>query len=290
MQSKDSTLAGFLADYDHGVPYVKDASYIGAMYEFRREVPWTDDDAPGFGACYNDMAGQIIAGNTFDYAYDHGIAFMQAGYNFISSTRSAVEHGLTNLNDYKICDIILGKQAQSNDGALTKLVKYAAYTPQLKSAISNYCKGGGKLLISGAYIATDLVDAYEVDPNGAKFLADVLKIKWMTHSASKDGRVGAVNNKFGFNGTFNFYSELNSDKYVCEAPDAFTPVGENAYTIFRYPQTSISAAVAYDGADYKVVSFGFPLEVLKSQGEINELIGQVVNFFKAPSLCTATTK
>ena len=277
-QSNDSTFAGFLADYDHGVPYLKDASYLGKMYEYRRSVKWTDDDAPGFGACYNDMAGKVIAGNTFDYAYDHGIAFMKAGYNFVSSTRSAVESGNTTLTDYKICDIILGKQAQSNDGALTKLIKYAAYTPQLKQAITDFCNAGGKLLISGAYIATDLVDAYEVDPEGAKFAADVLKIKWMTHSASKDGRVAAVNNNFGFNGEFSFYSELNDKKYVCEAPDAFTPVGDKAFTIFRYPQTSISAATAYDGDDYKVVAFGFPIEVLKDQQQINELIGQVIAF------------
>ena len=280
IQSRDSTIAGFLSDYDHGVPYLRDASYLGAMYEYRRDVPWTDDDAPGFGACYNDMAGKVIAGNTFDYAYDHGIAFLSAGYSFVSSTRSAVESGKTNLNDFKICDIILGKQAQSNDGALTKLVKYHAYTPQLKNAITDFCSNGGNLLISGAYIATDLVDAYEIDPDGAKFAADVLKIKWMTHSASKDGRVSAVNNKFGFNGSFNFYNELNDKKYLCESPDAFTPVGDNAFTIFRYPQTSISAATAYNGSDYKVVAFGFPLETLKEQSQINDLVGQVLSFFK----------
>lgn len=281
IQSKDSTIAGFLADYDHGVPYIKDASYIGKMYEYRRNVNWTDDDAPGFGGCYNDMAGKVIAGNTFDYAFDHGTAFLAAGYNFVSSTRSAVESGNTNMNDYKICDIILGKQAQSNDGALTKLVKYAAYTPELKEAITKFCNGGGNLLISGAYVATDLVDAYVVDPEGAKFAADVLKIKWMTHSAAIDGRVAAVNNKLGFNGNFSFYSELNDKKYVCEAPDAFTPVGEKAFTIFRYPQTSISAATAYNGDDYKVAVFGFPLEVLKDQQQINDLIGQVIAFFNA---------
>lgn len=281
IESKDSTIAGFLANYDHGVPYIKDASYLGQMYEFRREIPWTDDDAPGFGACYNDMAGRVIAGNTFDYAYDHGLAFLKSGYNFVSTTRSAVENKKVNLSDYQICDVIMGKQAQSNDGKLTKLIKYEVYTPQMRDAITQFCKGGGKLLISGAYIATDLVDAYNVDPSGAKFAEEVLKFKWMTHSASRDGKIAAVNNKLGFNGEFSFYNELNDKKYVCEAPDAFTPVGENCFVIFRYPQTSIAAAIAYDGDDYKVAAFGFPLEVLKSQDQIDNLIGQVVNFFTA---------
>ena len=103
----------------------------------------------------------------------------------------------------------------------------------------------------------------------------------MTHSAAIDGRVAAVNNKLGFNGSFSFYSQLNDKKYVCEAPDAFTPVGDKAFTIFRYPQTSISAATAYNGDDYKVVVFGFPLEVLKDQQQINDLVGQVAAFFNA---------
>ena len=280
IQSKDSTMAGFFADYDHGVPYLKDASYLGKMYEYRRDVPWTDDDAPGFGACYSDQAGNVIAGNTFDYAYDHGLAFMHNGYAFISSTRSAVENGKTDITKFNICDLILGKQCQSNDGALTKLVKYHAYTPELKKALKDFCSNGRNLLVSGAYVATDLVDAYEVDKKeGPKFLGDVLKIKWMTHSASTDGKVASVRNDFGFDGTYEFWSELNDKKYVCEAPDAFTPAGKDSYTIFRYPQTSISAAVAYPGKDYKTVVFGFPIETIKSQDQIDKLIGQTINFF-----------
>lgn len=280
IQSKDSTMAGFFADYDHGVPYLKDASYLGKMYEYRRDVPWTDDDAPGFGACYSDQAGNVIAGNTFDYAYDHGLAFMHNGYAFISSTRSAVENGKTDITKFNICDLILGKQCQSNDGSLTKLVKYHAYTPELKKALKDFCSNGRNLLVSGAYVATDLVDAYEVDKKeGPKFLGDVLKIKWMTHSASTDGKVASVRNDFGFDGTFEFWSELNDKKYVCEAPDAFTPAGKDSYTIFRYPQTSISAAVAYPGKNYKTVVFGFPIETLKTQDQIDKLIGQTLNFF-----------
>lgn len=40
------TLAGFLDELDHGVPYKTDISYIGPMKEFRRQIPWMDDDAP----------------------------------------------------------------------------------------------------------------------------------------------------------------------------------------------------------------------------------------------------
>ncbi|HNY04925.1 MAG TPA: xanthan lyase [Candidatus Egerieousia sp.] len=280
LQSRDSTLAGFFDDYDHGVPYIQDAGFIGSMYEFRRSVPWTDDDAPGFGACHGDYAKMVIAGNTFDYSYDHGIAFMQKGYSFVSSTRSAVEKGKTILKDYDICDMIMGKQAQSNDGGKMKAVNFAVYTPAMREAIVKFCAGGRKLLLSGAYISTDLIDGYKIDTGGKNFASKVLKFKWMTHSASTDGHISAVDNPFGFSGDYNFYSQLNEKKYCCESPDAFTPEEKNAYTIFRYPQTSISAAVAYKGNDYRIASFGFPLETLTSQAQINKLIGQVIDFFE----------
>lgn len=38
----DTLLAGFLDDLDHGVPYLKDISYIGKMKEYRRPFHgWT---------------------------------------------------------------------------------------------------------------------------------------------------------------------------------------------------------------------------------------------------------
>lgn len=35
----DTLLAGFLDELDHGVPYIKDISYIGKMKEYRRSIP-----------------------------------------------------------------------------------------------------------------------------------------------------------------------------------------------------------------------------------------------------------
>ena len=89
----DTLLAGFLDDLDHGVPYIKDISYIGKMKEFRRSIPWMDDDASGFGDCYGNYETQVIAGNTFDYPAVHGAAILKAGYSFVSCSDEAVESG-----------------------------------------------------------------------------------------------------------------------------------------------------------------------------------------------------
>lgn len=38
-------IAGFYSIRDHGVPYINDISFIGDQFEFRRDIPWMDDDA-----------------------------------------------------------------------------------------------------------------------------------------------------------------------------------------------------------------------------------------------------
>ncbi|MEG2849437.1 MAG: xanthan lyase, partial [Bacteroidales bacterium] len=105
------------------------------------------------------------------------------------------------------------------------------------------------------------------------------KYKWMTHYASKDGGVKSVANPYGFTGIYKFYTELNSQMYAVEAADALVPSSKDAFTIFRYTGNNISAGVAYNG-DYKTVSLGFPIETLKTQEQINEIIAQIITFFE----------
>ncbi|MEG1693511.1 MAG: xanthan lyase [Bacteroidales bacterium] len=278
-QSKDSTLAGFYDGLDHGVPYIKDFSYIGSQHEFRRAIPWMDDDAPGFGASNADYEDKVIAGNTFDYPYVHGVAFMKKGYAFVSASAGAVIANKVRVNEFSIVDIIMGKQAQTKIGRGAMPIKYEVFPVALQNILTGYCNAGGNLLLSGAYIATDLWDSYNVLDEGKKFASNVLKYRWMTHYASKDGGVKSVANPYGFTGRYKFYTELNSKMYAVEAADALVPSSKDAFTIFRYTGNNISAGVAYNG-DYKTVSLGFPIETLKTQEQINEIIAQIITFFE----------
>jgi len=49
------------------------------MHEFRRVIPWMDDDAAGFGDSNADYETTEIAGNTFDYPYVHGQGLPKRG-------------------------------------------------------------------------------------------------------------------------------------------------------------------------------------------------------------------
>ena len=276
-EKNDSTFAGFNNIKDRGVAYKADWSYIGDMHEFRREVPWMDDDAPGFGASYSDYEAKVVAGNTFDYPYVHGNAIMKNGYSFVSSSVGAVKAGKVDMNNYKIVDMIMGKQGKTVVGRGVYGHKFEVFPVELQKEIREFCEAGGNLLVSGSNIATDLFDAPGVTEEGMNFAKDVLKYKWMTEYAAKSGKVVSVANPYvKTTSVVHFPQYLNNVTYSVESPDALVPSCKEAYTIFRYADNNISAGVAYKG-DYKTVCLGFPLEIA-SNG--NKVISDILKFFE----------
>ena len=91
----DTLLAGFLDELDHGVPYIQDISYIGKMKEYRRSIPWMDDDASGFGDSYGNYETQVIAGNTFDYPALHGAAILKPAISLVSAVTKQLKTNQT---------------------------------------------------------------------------------------------------------------------------------------------------------------------------------------------------
>lgn len=274
-------IAGFLDNVDHGVPYLYDISYIGSMKEFRRSVPWMDDDASGFGDSYANYETKVIAGNTFDYPALHGKAMLQAGYSFVSCSNESVESKAVNLNDYKFVDLILGKQCQTKTGrgGIVPLA-YKTFTKELQDAITTYCQSDGNIFVSGSYVGSDLWATENVLQEDKDFTTNVLKYKWMVNKAALEGTVKSVITPYAsFSGAYTFHNKLNSESYVVEAPDGIVPADKEAHTIFRYSENNISAGIAYKG-DYKTCVLGFPFESIKTEAERNELMKAVLLFFE----------
>ena len=278
----DTLLAGFLDDLDHGVPYIRDISYIGKMKEYRRSIPWMDDDASGFGDSYGNYETQVIAGNTFDYPALHGAAILKAGYSFVSSSDEAVEDGQTVLDDYKYVDLILGKERQTKIGrGGVKPLEFKTFSKPMQESITAYCNRGGNIFVSGAYVGSDLWDnrlapAREEDK---KFAMEVLKYKWRVGQAATTGRVKCVTSPFPtLAGDYTYYNELNETSYVVESPDAIEPATKEAYTVMRYPENNLSAGVAYRGG-YKTCVLGFPFESLRTAEERECLMNAILTFF-----------
>ena len=280
----DTQFAGFLDELDHGVPYLKDISYIGKMKEFRRAIPWMDDDASGYGDSYADYETKVIAGNTFDYPAIHGAAILKAGYAFVSCSDEAVENGRVSLNDYQTVDLILGKECQTKmgRGGITPL-QYKTFSQPMQEAITAYCNQGGNIIVSGAFVGTDLWDNRLATPEEAdkKFATDVLKYKWRVGQAALKGKVKSVDSPFPMlTGNYTYHNELNEESYVVEAPDAIEPASKDAYTVMRYSENNLSAGVAYQG-DYKTYIMGFPFETIRTEAERETLMKAILTFFNS---------
>ncbi|MBQ1672501.1 MAG: xanthan lyase [Bacteroidales bacterium] len=291
--SKDSTYAGFNNRMDGGVPYLYDISYIGNQHEFRRAIPWMDDDSAGFGASESNYETKALAGNSFDYPAVHGKAWMAAGCNFVSASRGAVENHRIAMNHYTLADLICGEQLTTQIGRRgASELRYAVFPKGLREQIEDFTRVGGNILVSGAYVGSDLwepvfdfelTDSRKADyfEPAQKFAQEVLHYRWMTNNAAVTGEVKGVQNPLGipYKSRFIFNTELNDKLYCVESPDGLNPEGQGAYTIFRYAENNISAGVAYQG-DYKTVILGFPVETLDTQEQVDCLIGEVARFFK----------
>lgn len=280
----DSTFAGFLNDEDPGVPYLTDISFIGKQYEFKRNKPWIDDDAPGFGASHANFETKVIAGNSFDYPYLHGKAIKSAGFSFVSCSSEAVMSGFIDLNHYKIVDLILGKQKQTFIGNAKKAPEFKTFPLALQHSIRIFCKNGGSLMLSGSFIGSDIYENALSWLPDQEFLEDVLKFKFRTSKASIVGGLKVVNSPFRVfkKSDLNYFDQPNSISYYVESPDAIEPNGENCYTIVRYSENNLSAAIAFSGK-YKICAFGFPFETIQSEKERTKMMEAILLFFSESS-------
>lgn len=278
----DTLLAGFLDDKDHGVPYIKDVSYIGKMKEYRRNIDWMDDDAAGFGDSYGDYETMVIAGNTFDYPALHGRAILDAGYSFVSCSDEAVESGDVHLNDYPHTDLILGKECQTKMGrGGIHPLEFKTFSTPMQQRLADYCRQGGNVMVSGAYVATDLWDnpLAEKQDDDCTFATEVLKYTWRVGQAARRGGVkGVESDLLELDGRYDYHNTLNEESYVVESPDAVEPASPDAETVLRYSENNLSAAVAYKG-DYKTFVMGYPFESIRSEKSRSQLMEKILDFF-----------
>ncbi len=279
--------AGFNADLDAGVPYVREINFIGPQYQFRRSLPWQDDDNPGFGACWTDEAGKVFAGNTFDYCGIHGKALMDAGYAFHSASVSAFSADDTMADSDLALDIICGKQITTVVGTGKVADRFSVFPLGLQKAVTRFTANGGNVLVSGANIGTDVWDGiYPIRIDSTyrattkAFVEMTLGYKWMTNFASRHATVAAKSNgllKLNAD-QISFHKDRNPLIYNVETPDGIVPASDRAQSFMRYTDTNISAGTCYEGNGYRTVCIGFPIEVIKDRGQMGTLIDDIMKF------------
>ena len=274
---KEDHFSGFSLWKDMGVPDRHDPSFIGYPYDFDYKNPWTDDDSPGWGACYSDYEGKVVAGNNHDYTFTHGISILKSAYNFTSTSDEYFESQSFLPVQYQFVDFIYGEEKTSIPSIGFKNDDFRVFNDSMKNKIKKLTENNINILITGAYIGSDF--SINNDTVTKKFASEVLHYKWRTNMASKTGIIKNTDSvKDFFNGEFHFNTELNEHIYTVESPDGIEPEGSDSYTCFRYCDSSVSAGIAYK-SKYKVVALGFPFETLKNENEQDNLMKQIINFF-----------
>lgn len=262
-ESAADSLAGFLYAVDRGVPYLNDIAFIGDQFEFHRSATWNSNDNNGHGDSYNNYAGQVIAGNTFDYPFIHGQAMAETGYSFVSCSHKSLAEGVVKPDTYPIIDLILGKQRQP------------VITPVLQDTLRGYLAQGGNLLVSGTNLFSDSWG----NAQDRTFVEEVLKGKLASRNASKEGIVNSCASPYGYiNGRYTFRTRPNPICYSIESVDGVLPADKLAHTILRYPENNIGAGIVYEGK-YRTCSLGFPFEALQTPSERNRLMESILRFF-----------
>lgn len=257
----DGMEQGFDLDDDPGVTYGTTAGWLGRQRNFDRNKMGIANEN-GMGWSSSELAGKFIAGNDFNYVSCHAKAIASAlEYNIVSASSKALETGKVRLKDYALVDLILGLERSDRHS----LVYYKTFTPALRSALQNYTRRGGALLVSGAYIGTDIAGSED-----EKFVSQTLKCTFGGRNTSSSDTVEGMGTQIPY------YNTLNEEHYAATATDVLNPV-QPAYAVMRYADGQ-DAAVAYKGKDYRSFTMGFPFECIKSEQKQGSIMRGILNY------------
>jgi len=165
--------------------------------------------------------------------------------------------------------------------------KYTVFSKEMQKSLKDYSSRGGNMLISGAYIGTDVwsqIYPVQVDSTfraeTGRFVKETLGYRYVTGKASRKGAAKPVVNKTVAGlPACEITMQKNPSIYCIESPDGIAPASKSAQTIYRYSDSGISAGVAYEGDGYRCISLGFPLETLKDPEDIHNIISTTLIYF-----------
>ena len=262
--------AGFDTRNDFGVPYIRDISFAGYQNEFNRSA------GEAFGRSGSDFVSQVVAGNTFDFPAVHGEGFAAADMGFVSSSVGAVEAGEYNLSDFKILDLILGKQKSSTIGKGVKGPRYETFSPKLQQELHKYSDKGGDLIVSGEYAVSDLFNNRYAD-KGSEFAQTVLGAS-LNSSASKVTS-GAITAAEGWK--IPYSATLNEKNYIVENPDVILPAaGSTAEELFSFPNGEGMAGIINSRGRSRVATLTIPLEAIPSKADRIKTMKHIITKLK----------
>ena len=234
---------GFDMEEDPGVTLGKTAGWCGPQVSFNTKN--AGGEGPGaLGYSSSELEGKIVAGNDRNYVRTHASAISYAGnYSIVSCSAKALEKGIATLSDISLVDIVAGLQ-RSLDGKT-----FRTFTPEIANIMKYFTQKGGSLLVTGAYITSDSQTEQERQA-----------IRELLHCDFGGSYRGKSSMLKGLSTEFSFHHELNASHYAATSPDILSPVIP-AFATLAYNDGQ-SAAVAYQGNDYRTISSAVPFECI----------------------------
>ncbi len=261
----NDSLQGFDLQGDPGVPMGQMPGYCGQQQCFNPAMRGME--GPGaLGYSTGELEGMIIAGNTMDWATRHArdiIAATDGHITLSSCAQTAVGRATFDTREIDLFDIIFG--LDKVDGYSTRQSK--VFAPQLTQAVAEFVRAGGSLLVSGAFVGSDMTS--EAD---RLFTRSILKYEYA--GALDADIITGIN---GLNTDFDLYRRLNEQRYCVPAVDCLAPTSES-FCSMVYSPGGESAAVAYQGNNYRSFVMGFPLESISNTEKRVGILRGVLQF------------
>jgi len=180
----------------------------------------------------------------------------------VSCSSKAIENGYVKLQKYALVDLALG--LEKDDGH--SLCYYKALRPSMQTQIANYLMRGGRILVNGAYFATDMKSNVEQE-----WLAKFFKVS--AAGSNQDNYNSIIN---GLGSQFDIYRAINEEHYGAYSPDILQPL-DTAFSVMKYADNT-SAAVAYKGSDFRTFVMAFPFECIKNKEIRNRIMRGIVAY------------
>lgn len=253
---------GFDMSADPGVIDVRSPGFCGYQLDFDKKMAGKTGPG-GLGNSGGELEGMVLAGNTHDYSTRHAKDILSAGaYNISSSAGSAF--GFIKAEHFRLIDLIFGAQ-KCDPSAVSR---YKTFTPEMRARLEGYAAGGGNILVSGAFIGSDMLSADE-----AAFTEKVLRYR-----CASVVRADSIPTHIEGNGIdFDIYDSPNEQNYWVRSVDVIEPCG-GAFSTMLHSRQGTSAVTAYRGDDCHVMAFGFPIECITEADKRRAVLTSAVMF------------
>lgn len=246
---------------DAGVADRIDINFTGEQYAFDPQVPYLTNAFPGHGSSYANEETLTRPGNTRDYIRIHGKALLANGYSFCSVTRDGWLADSLFSVDYALFDLSLGEQRAVKTGLVPpNEVRYRVFPENLQQRLKMLKAAGRRVLISGAYVATDPLMGEFSSDSTRSFVKSALNLRWVSDHANRSGEVIVSDSLLALElPGFQFNQGQFDEIYSVESPDALQG-GRDAVILFRYGDNQFPAGYFYPVQDFRLIVLGFPFE------------------------------